>query len=104
MALRRFNFIYPGIFMNTAIRQAFKAQAHHLKPVILIGSKGLTPAVVEETRLTIEKHELIKIKIGGLEKEERQKIAETICSELEAELVQLIGTIAIIYKKNENKA
>lgn len=86
------------------MKQAFKAKAHHLKPIILIGSKGLTPAVIEETRITIEKHELIKIKIAGLEKEERQHIAHTICSELEAELVQLIGTIAIIYKKNLNKS
>lgn len=90
--------------MNIAMKQALKAKAHHLKPVILLGAKGLTPAVIEETRITIEKHELIKIKIAGLEKEERQQIAHAICSELEAELVQLIGTIAIIYKKNVNQS
>jgi RNA-binding protein len=87
--------------MNTAFKQALKARAHHLKPVIIVGSKGLTPSVIEEAKITIEKHELIKIKIAGVEKEERQAITETLCTELEAELVQLIGSIAIIYKENE---
>jgi RNA-binding protein len=89
--------------MNTAVKQALKAQAHHLKPVVMIGSKGLTSGVIEETKVAILAHELIKVKIAGLDKAERQAIAASLCQEIEAELVQLIGTIAILYKKNEDK-
>lgn len=87
--------------MDTSFRQSLKAKAHHLKPVVLLGAKGLTPAVTEETNVALVAHELIKVKIGGLEKDERQMIAQELCSQLQAELVQLIGNIAIIYRKNE---
>ncbi|KTD07493.1 YhbY family RNA-binding protein [Legionella jamestowniensis] len=87
--------------MDTTFRQSLKAKAHHLKPVILLGAKGLTPAVVEETNVALTAHELIKVKLSGVEKKERQVIASELCQQLDAELVQLIGNIAIIYRENE---
>jgi RNA-binding protein len=87
--------------VNTAFRQALKAKAHHLKPVVLLGAKGLTPAVIEETEVAIHAHELIKVKINGAEKEDRQLMAQELCQQLRAELVQLIGNTAIIYRKKE---
>ncbi|KTD28110.1 MULTISPECIES: ribosome assembly RNA-binding protein YhbY [Legionella] len=87
--------------MNTTFKQALKAKAHHLKPVILLGAKGLTPAVIEETNIALTTHELIKVKINGVEKAERQIIASELCAQLHAELVQLIGNTAILYRKNE---
>lgn len=89
------------LFVNTTFKQSLKAKAHHLKPVVLLGAKGLTPAVIEETNIALTAHELIKIKISGAEKEDRRLIAMELCSQLQAELVQLIGTIAIIYRKND---
>ena len=89
--------------INTAKRQALKAQAHHLKPVVLMGSKGLTPAVVEETNIALTAHELIKVKINGAEKADRQAIAAELCQQLKAQLVQLIGNTAIIYRENPEK-
>lgn len=86
--------------MDTSFRQELKAKAHHLKPVVLLGSKGLTPAVVEETNLALQIHELIKVKINGAEKADRQLISAELCLQLQAELVQLIGNTAILYRKN----
>ncbi|MGC1183024.1 ribosome assembly RNA-binding protein YhbY [Legionella sp.] len=87
--------------MNTSFRQSLKAQAHHLKPVVLIGAKGLTEALFAETNNALLAHELIKVKINGAEKEERIIMAHELCQQLNAELVQLIGNTAIIYRKNE---
>ena len=89
--------------MNTSLKQTLKAKAHHLKPVILLGAKGLTPAVIEETNIALLSHELIKVKINGAEKKDRQVIAEDMCQQLQAELIQLIGSTAIIYRKNKDK-
>jgi RNA-binding protein len=90
--------------MNTSFKQSLKAQAHHLKPVILLGNKGLTEAVVAETNIALVSHELIKVKINGAEKEDRLIIANDLCQQLNADLVQLIGNTAIIYRKNiDNK-
>lgn len=86
--------------MDNTFKQNLKSKAHHLKPVVLIGAKGLTPAVVEETDAALTAHELIKIKISGLERAERLQIAHTICSELTAELVQCIGHTVIIYRQS----
>lgn len=89
--------------MDTTFKQSLKAQAHHLKPVVLLGAKGLTEAVVAETNIALQSHELIKVKINGAEKEERISITQDLCQQLDAELVQLIGHTAIIYRKNKDK-
>ncbi|MDI9818947.1 MULTISPECIES: ribosome assembly RNA-binding protein YhbY [unclassified Legionella] len=87
--------------MDTSFKQTLKAKAHHLKPVVLLGAKGLTPAIIEEANIALTTHELIKIKISGVEREEKQQIANELCQQLSAELVQLIGNIIVVYRKNE---
>lgn len=87
--------------MDSTFRQNLKAKAHHLKPVILIGAKGLTPAVVEETNIALDAHELIKVKVYGVERDDRNEIIDSICEQTKADLVQTIGNTAIIYRKKE---
>ncbi|MDF1756729.1 MAG: YhbY family RNA-binding protein [Legionellaceae bacterium] len=87
--------------MNKSEIQNLKAQAHHLSPVVMIGSKGLTTAVIDETNIALQAHELIKVKINGAEKSERKDMAISLCTSSQAEFIQLIGNIAIIYRKNE---
>lgn len=89
--------------MDTSFKQNLKAQAHHLKPVVTLGAKGLTEAVVAETGHALNAHELIKVKIQGLEKGDRRLVASKLCQQLEAELIQLIGNTAVIYRKNPDK-
>ena len=95
---------YEKFTMDTSFRQELKAKAHHLKPIILMGAKGLTSAVIEETNIALTAHELIKVKINGVEKEDKKAVAIDICQQLQAELVQLIGHTAIIYRKNKDQA
>lgn len=79
-------------------RKEFRAQAHHLSPVIMIGSDGLTPAVTKETDAALNAHGLIKIRVLGDEREERVQIAEQLCKELDAALVQHIGKLLVLYR------
>jgi len=88
--------------MDTSSRQALKAQAHHLKPVVLIGAKGLTDAVINETEHALVAHELIKVKINGAEKEDRQLMSQELCERLNAVLVQSIGNTAINCRGNKD--
>lgn len=85
--------------MDSSLKKSLKAQAHHLKPVVLLGAKGLTPAVLEEVNIALTAHELIKISIKGMDKKEKTNSAELICKELSAAVVQIIGNIAVIYRK-----
>ena len=89
--------------MDTSFKQSLKARAHHLKPVILLGAKGLTEAVIAETNNALLSHELIKVKINGAEKEDRIEMANILCEQLQAELVQMIGNTVILYRKNEDE-
>ncbi|MGL4666773.1 MAG: ribosome assembly RNA-binding protein YhbY [Saezia sp.] len=79
-------------------RKELRAQAHHLDPVVMIGSDGLTPAVTKETDAALNAHGLIKIRVLGDEREERIQIAEQLCQDLEAALIQHIGKLLVLYR------
>lgn len=87
--------------MDTSFKQNLKAKAHHLKPVVLMGAKGLTDAIIAETDIALLAHELIKVKINGAEKEDRLMMANELCEKLNADLVQMIGNTLVIYRKNK---
>jgi len=84
------------------LKRALKAKAHHLKPVIIIGQKGLTQAVQLEIERALIDHELIKIKVNASDKQERQAMVDEICQERGAMLIQIIGSMATIYRESED--
>ena len=88
--------------MNSADKKKLRAEAHTLKPVVMIGQSGLTGAVLVEIEQALDSHELIKVKIRA-ERDERKLISEKICTDTDAELIQTIGQIAVIYRMNPNK-
>lgn len=79
-------------------KKQFKAIGHHLKPVLLLGDKGLSDKVAEELNLRLEDHELIKVKVGGLDRDARDATVTALCTQSGAELVQRIGNIALLYR------
>lgn len=88
--------------MNSADKKKLRAEAHTLKPVVMIGQSGLTAAVLAEIEQSLDSHELIKVKIRA-ERDERKLICEKICTSTGAALIQNIGQIAIIYRVNPDK-
>lgn len=88
--------------MGTADKKKLRAEAHTLKPVVMIGQSGLTSAVLAEIEQALDSHGLIKVKIRA-ERDERKRINEKICADTGAELIQDIGQIAIIYRLNPDK-
>ncbi len=88
--------------MNSEDKKRLRAEAHTLKPVVMVGQSGLTDAVLAEIELALTVHELIKLKIRA-EREERQQMSEKIRAVTGAEIIQTIGQIAVIYRLNPNK-
>ena len=80
-------------------RNTLKQRGHHLHPVVQMGHKGLTEAVQKEIGIALETHELIKIQIVAEDKDARAAVIAYICAEHQAELIQAIGKVAVIYKK-----
>lgn len=81
------------------MKQELKARAHSLKPVVLLGNKGLTDAVMQEIDLALNAHELIKVKLRGQDKEARANLVKLICQTLNAECIQCIGLVAVLYRE-----
>ena len=84
-------------------RQALKAQAHALKPVVMIGQNGLTDAVIREADIALKAHELIKIRVRNDDRDEREQFAQIFCERLNAQLVAHSGKLIILWRKNEDK-
>ena len=89
--------------LNKKQIQYLKGVAHSLKPVILLGSNGLTEAVIAETDYALNHHELIKIKIPTDDRETKALIVEAICRETQATKIQVIGKTLIIYRQSVEK-
>ena len=76
---------------------------HELKPVIRLGQKGLTTEVLSELEIALDHHELVKIKLGVDDKEQRKALIEGICEKSASEKVQSIGKTASVYRQNKNE-
>lgn len=59
--------------LSTKQKQHLKGLAHPLKPVVLLGSNGLTEGVLAEIEQALEHHELIKVKIATEDRSVRQR-------------------------------
>jgi RNA-binding protein len=88
--------------MTSAEIKKYRALAHPLKPVVIIGQAGLTESVLTEINNALEHHELIKIRVNALDRENRSEITNQILTSLNATLIQQIGHTVSIYRKREN--
>jgi RNA-binding protein len=91
--------------MNLTPRQIreLKKLAHHLKPVVMLGQQGVSENVINEIDLSLAAHELIKVRLTGSERTERLAIAQQICRRVQAEPIQIIGLMAVLYRPNPDK-
>lgn len=80
-------------------RREYRGIAHNLKPVIIVGDKGLTEGLQEELERALNDHELIKIKVASPDREARQQVVDAICQSTGAELIQTIGKVAVIMRR-----
>ncbi|WP_019410405.1 ribosome assembly RNA-binding protein YhbY [Pseudomonas psychrophila] len=83
-------------------KKQYKSIGHHLKPVLTVADNGLTEGVLAELERALGDHELIKIKVNILDRESRLEAIAELCKSGKAELVQVIGKMALLYRKNVN--
>jgi len=84
-------------------RRWLKKQAHHLKPVVQLGAKGLTEPVLAEIELALDHHELVKVKVPGGDHDERDATVGAIADHANADLVQRIGNTACFFRANPKR-
>ena len=84
-------------------KRYLRGLAHSLSPVVMLGQKGVTPSLITELSVAIDRHELIKVRLSGADKEERSAQIEALASGSGCELVQTIGHTATLWKRNEKE-
>ncbi len=87
--------------LSVSQRLELKGRAHALKPVVIIGSAGLTPAVLDEIERSLKSHDLLKIRVMSDDREAREAMLQEICETLKAGPVQHIGKMLVVYRPLE---
>lgn len=87
------------IELNPTQRRALRAAAHHLNPVVSISQKGLSPTVMAEIDRCLKAHELIKVRLYGIEREARPALFAEICQTLACAEVQHIGNLLVLWRE-----
>jgi len=84
-------------------KRYLKGLAHDLRPIILVGAKGVTPPLLAELDAALEQHELIKVKIAAEDRETRGSWIEAIAESSKAGLVARIGNTIVLFRRSKNK-
>lgn len=79
-------------------KKHFRTIGHHLKPVVTIADGGLTEGVLTELDRALEDHELIKLKLAVLDRDDKAALIDAVCEETGALKVQTIGKVALLYR------
>jgi RNA-binding protein len=84
--------------VNDKQKRYLRGLSHTLKPVVMIGNKGLTETVLNEIDNALNHHELIKVRVSGQEKAERTQMLNEIAEKTSADIIQVIGHIGGFYR------
>ena len=88
--------------LTSAQTKRLRAESHrlNLKPVVIIGQKGLGENLQNEIDGALTHHEMIKLRIPALDKASKRELAQQICAQHKAELIQSIGNVIVIFRPN----
>ncbi len=86
--------------MDSAERKKLRQIAHHLHPVIIVGDGGVSAAVIAETNRALDDHELIKVKVNAMDRDDRSEMIDALLAACQAEAVQKIGKVVVLYRRN----
>ncbi|HEX5755825.1 MAG TPA: ribosome assembly RNA-binding protein YhbY [Arenimonas sp.] len=89
--------------LSNVQKRYLRGLAHDLKPVLLLGNKGVSEGVLAELDQVLEQHELVKAKVAAGERELRDAWIAALVEGSGAALVGRIGNIAILYRRSRNK-
>ncbi|GAB3508114.1 ribosome assembly RNA-binding protein YhbY [Pseudoxanthomonas daejeonensis] len=87
-----------SVVLTAAQNRFLRGQAHGLKALMQVGGKGITPALLAELDEVLERHELVKVKVGAEDRDARDAMIDTLAKQTGAALVQRIGHTATLFR------
>jgi len=79
-------------------RLHLKGRAHALEPVVFIGQAGLSETVVAEVERALTAHGLIKVKLAGADRADREALTSDICEKTSSVAVQNVGRMLVLWR------
>ena len=85
-------------------KRYLRSLAHNIDPIFQIGKAGINDNMISQIDETLENRELIKIHILQNHFDDKNDLAQTLSQATNSEVVQVIGSMIIIYRESqENK-
>ncbi len=84
-------------------RRYLRALAHRLSPVVAVGQRGLSEAVLQQIDGALTDHELIKIRIGAECPVGRDAAAAAVAAHTGSEVAGVIGRVLIVYRPHPER-
>jgi len=86
--------------LSSKQRAELRADAHHLTPAVHVGHQGVTDALVQSLDDALRTHELVKVALNRTVDDKPKDVAGALASRVQAEVVQVIGKTATLYRRN----
>ena len=86
--------------LSSKERAALRGEAHHLSASVHVGQQGLTDTLRHSLDDDLRTHELVKIQFGKNAEIDIKDAANSLASALHADVVQVIGRTATLYREN----
>lgn len=86
--------------LNSKDRAALRGEAHHLTPAVHVGQHGLTPTLRQSLDDALRTRELVKIAFTKNADVDVKDAANELSRTLDADVVQVIGRTATLYRHN----
>ena len=83
-------------------KKQYRTIGHNLNPLVTVAGNGLSEGVQLEVDRALEDHELIKVKFNVGDRTVKKALIRELCEQVQAELVQEIGNIALIFREADD--
>jgi len=84
-------------------KRRLRALGHKLRPVVIVGNAGFSDAVREELEQALDHHELLKVRVNAVDREARRQLILALCEQAQAQLIQHIGHVVLIYRRHPKR-
>jgi RNA-binding protein len=84
--------------LTTRERTHLKARAHALDAMVQVGHAGVTDQLVAEVERALTAHELIKVRIGGADRHERETLGDDLAARVDAAVVHRVGKVLVLWR------
>ncbi len=90
--------------LTGAQRSYLRGLGQTTKPGLKLGQAGDTPAFYGELQKLLRRHELVKVRFVGVERDAREALCEKIADEGRCVWVGAVGHTALFYRQNPEPA